>query len=127
MTPPSSPLRTSPYWLATAGFFGLTAVAALAAGAHAASGALAHELILQAGNLQLFHALLLVTLASNSGRWIGYSRWLITLGILLFCGSLYTKAFLALEHAPLAPWGGSFLMLGWLMLIIEGIGKARKA
>jgi uncharacterized membrane protein YgdD (TMEM256/DUF423 family) len=114
---------SSHYWLGIAALFGLTGVAASAIGAHAAQGALAHELIMQASCMQLFHAVLLVALHGHHGRWLTYGRWLLAGGMVFFCGSLYAKAFLMLEHAPLAPFGGSCLMLGWLAIAIHGFSK----
>lgn len=45
--------------------------------------------------------------------------WLLLAGILLFCGSIYaTRLGLVPAVGPLAPLGGSAVILGWLMLAV---------
>jgi uncharacterized membrane protein YgdD (TMEM256/DUF423 family) len=93
---------------------GCMAIAMGAAGAHGMQDAAAASLIEKASYYQLIHSLMLAVLALHSGRCFTLCRWLLLTGIALFCGSLYLKAFTIIAHAPLAPMGGSLLMLAWL-------------
>ncbi len=98
--------------LALAGGMGATAMMAAAASAH---GPLASDLASMASHLQLFHALAigLVALAPlpRWGHWGAAS--LFTLGVLGFCGGLYSMAWLGTSLGPIVPLGGSALIVGW--------------
>jgi uncharacterized membrane protein YgdD (TMEM256/DUF423 family) len=69
---------------------------------------------------QLIHATVLLALALVMLQWIHplitVAGWILTLGIILFSGSLYG---LALVGGPLmaimTPIGGTFLLAGWLL------------
>jgi uncharacterized membrane protein YgdD (TMEM256/DUF423 family) len=39
-----------------------------------------------------------------------------TLGLILFCGSMYALGLAAMSSGLLAPTGGFLLMIGWLLL-----------
>lgn len=46
--------------------------------------------------------------------------WLLLAGVLLFCGSIYASRLgLAPAAAFLAPWGGSAVILGWVLLAVS--------
>src|SRR5258708_32206537 len=61
---------------------------------------------------QLIHAGVLLWLAAGQGVWLRGARWLFVAGTLLFCGTLYLKAFGLSEAATaLAPTGGTSLLL----------------
>ena len=70
---------------------------------------------------QFFHglaliALVLVGLRGIGGRWLWLAAWLIAVGTLLFCGSIYAKTFGAPPGiVGAAPYGGVAIMLGWLV------------
>lgn len=103
-------------WLGLIGLIGFSAVALGAVGAHAGLAADAAALAEKASWYQLLHAVALLSVSGSESkwRWITYTGWLG--GIIFFCGSLYAKAFGMAAGAPLAPFGGTLLMLGWLFL-----------
>ncbi len=44
-----------------------------------------------------------------------------TLGLLAFCGAVYALALGGVRIGPLAPVGGTLLMLGWLLLALSAL------
>jgi uncharacterized membrane protein YgdD (TMEM256/DUF423 family) len=105
--------------LALAGGIGATAVMAAAVSAH---GPLASEMATTASYLQLFHALALAVVGLAP-----FPRWgqraaalLFTLGIVGFCGGVYSLAWLGISLGPIVPLGGACLILGWLVFGVAG-------
>jgi uncharacterized membrane protein YgdD (TMEM256/DUF423 family) len=112
--------------VAFAGVNGALAVAVGAAAAHVASDvASARELLRTGSDYQLWHALALLATALLMARAEGWARRLagtaaaaFASGVLLFSLSLYWAA---LGGRPVAaPFGGSLLILGWLLLAAAG-------
>ncbi|MDC3252872.1 DUF423 domain-containing protein [Crocinitomicaceae bacterium] len=75
---------------------------------------------------QLFHGLALVVLGALSDRLLVGSKWstrFIILGVLLFSCSIYLLSLqdllgVSLQFlGPLTPIGGSFMIVGWILLI----------
>jgi uncharacterized membrane protein YgdD (TMEM256/DUF423 family) len=112
--------------VAFAGLNGALAVAVGAAAAHVASDIPnARELLRTGSDYQLWHALALLATALLLERTPGWGRRLagaaaaaFALGVLLFSLSLYWAAFGG--RAAAAPFGGSLLILGWLLLAAAG-------
>jgi uncharacterized membrane protein YgdD (TMEM256/DUF423 family) len=113
-------------WIAVGSLAGLGAVAMAAAAAHAL-GALAPEMLrVVASGVQMqgWHALALLA----CGIWVErqaspWRRSLVHLagtafasGLLLFCGAVYALALGGVASGPMAPIGGTLLMVGWLLL-----------
>jgi len=115
-----------------AALFGLLAVVLAAAGSHilAQDGAEAQKLWATALQIHMFHSVALLGIAAliqpGSPPLMSWSGIAMTLGLLLFSGSLYLRAsgFLAVP-GPLAPLGGLLLMAAWLILIMTLIRKSR--
>lgn len=108
-------------------------IAALAGGSSVAMGAFtAHTLqnYLDAGALktmqtgaqyQMYHALALLAVAillrDVDSRRLKYSAMAFVLGMLLFCGSLYTLALTKVQgFGIITPIGGVLLIGGWLLM-----------
>ncbi len=83
---------------------------------------------------QMYHAILLVSIAfltkKSASKYISTAVNLIFFGVILFSGSIYLltlKNMFALEFlkfvGPITPIGGILLVIGWLLLIIEGLKK----
>jgi uncharacterized membrane protein YgdD (TMEM256/DUF423 family) len=114
-------------WIGLGALAGLTAVMMAALAAHALPHRLDAErlrLIDSALRMQGWHALALVGIGLWAGRASGgwatgcanAAGLAVTLGLLLFCGAVYTLALTGLRFGPIAPVGGSLLMLGWALL-----------
>lgn len=109
--------------------FGATAVILGAFGAHA----LGNQLSLSSLNVyetavkyQMYHALFLLFVSQNKTITDGtkkYISWVITLGIIMFSGSLYlisTNEITTVDFkflGPVTPIGGMLFIVGWLLLL----------
>lgn len=120
--------------LGAAAAFGFLAVAAGAWGAHAGSGRLTGarlEVWQIALTYHRFHALALLglaLLAPRAGRVVRWAAAAMAVGIVLFSGSLYGEALLAVRDLSLVtPVGGTFLLLGWALLGVAAWSKERTA
>jgi len=114
-------------WIALGGVAGLATVALAAVAAHVAPPAgdpAAPAMIQSAIQMLGWHALALLA----CGVWVARGGLLANLagaafaaGIVLFCGAVLLRAFTAQSLGPVAPIGGSMLMLGWLLLAISAL------
>jgi uncharacterized membrane protein YgdD (TMEM256/DUF423 family) len=110
-------IPTPCFWRLVAAVLGLTAVALAAVAAHAIADPKAALSVERAAVMQLIHAVLLIYLANLPGNWIRLARWATLVGLLLFCGAIYTKYLAEIVSAgAFAPAGGIMLMLGWALL-----------
>ena len=113
-------------WRLIAGFLGLSAVIIGAIAAHGLSDLQAIASVERAATYQLVHAVILIVTTLISGRAAQISRWLLLIGIILFCGSIYAKYLFDFTNATkFAPSGGVLLMLGWLSLALSGKARAK--
>lgn len=116
-------------------FAALNGAMAVALGAYAAHGLAgdphAQALAERASLYQLLHALALLgadRLAADGRRLAHLAALLFAVGEVLFAGSLYLKA---LTGGPLpvplaTPAGGIAFLLGWMMLALAGLFRARR-
>ncbi len=121
--------------LSTAGFLGMTAILLGAFGAHALKEVLDTEALatFETGvKYQMYHALLLLFLGSNTSISSQLKTWvyrLILIGVILFSGSIYllaTKSLSGMETkfvGPLTPVGGSLLIGAWGILVVHFLKK----
>jgi uncharacterized membrane protein YgdD (TMEM256/DUF423 family) len=119
-----------PVWLILGALDGAILVVLGAAGSH---GAIQDpelvRLFALAADYQGWHAVALLAIGLGGGRVEGGGRRLIhfaaaafLVGTILFSGSLYVHAFTGVAPIPMAaPFGGGFLILGWLLLIATGV------
>ncbi len=133
-----SAARSSRWILVAGGVFMALATICGALGAHALPGRLTPGQlgIYDTGvRFQFFQALGLLVLGTVARG--GYSdglrtaAWLLTAGIVCFCGSLYLLAFHITLGAPLVvglttPLGGILLISGWVMFAVTS-WRARRA
>ncbi len=118
----------------TASFFGLTAVALGAFGAHGLEDKISDDQLDNWGtavDYQFYHTVALLFLATFSrakNTYIRFSFVTFTLGILLFSGSLYLLSTRTLTDfgspailGPITPIGGLCFMLGWLGLLVATV------
>ena len=113
-------------FLSIGALFGLLGVAAGAFGAHALKSKLPVDSLAifeVAVRYQMYHALLLVALAALLGffpsLWVTLAGWFFIAGVVIFSGSLYFLLFSGVRWwGAITPIGGSFLLLGWLALVL---------
>jgi len=112
-----------------AGVSGFLAVAIGAFGAHGLEGKLTPELldIYKTGVLyHLIHSTLLAVLAVTATEGFKKTFYFIAAGIVLFSFSLYIYSTTGIKwFAMVTPFGGVAFLIGWVMLIVEGL-KVRK-
>lgn len=117
----------------TAAIFGLIAVILGAFGAHGLKGKIGSESLENwktAVDYQFYHTFALLFLATFSrakNSLINISYLSFTIGIFLFCGSLYllsTREITSLSTTvlgPITPIGGLFFIVGWISLFLATI------
>ncbi len=116
-------------WLAFGALFGLTAVALSAWAAHGLAqriGPVRLASVQNALTMQGWHALALLAtglLAEGRGGLVDAAGAAFVLGVLVFCGAVYASAFGVPGVGRFAPFGGTALMLGWLLLLIAAIRR----
>lgn len=119
--------RTQKLFLILAGLLLMVAAQLGALGAHAFDDTLTAKQISNwqlAVQYQMVHALGVILVCWLIDRFptagiFPLAGWLFLLGILLFCGSIYTSSFIGRGFiSSLAPFGGSSFMLAWLLVAI---------
>ncbi|WP_026933360.1 DUF423 domain-containing protein [Christiangramia echinicola] len=125
-------------FLIAGAMFGLTAVILGAFAAHGLKGAISAESLnsFETGvRFQMYHAFLLLILGGYdflSHKNINWIFYLICSGILLFSGSIYllsTGTIFSINFKPIAlltPLGGSLLIIGWIILLLNFIKLKKK-
>ena len=116
------------YFICIGAIGGFLGIAAGTFAAHVIKGQISDELLMSfkvGVQYQMYHSLALFAIAWACGRWPGRLvvtvGWLMILGTIIFCGSLY--AFAITEQAmfgPFAAAGGMILMIAWLMFAMVG-------
>lgn len=123
-----------------AGLFGLLAVGLGAFGAHGLKPLLDVEqlTIFKTGvQYQMSHALVLLALAlyleKSPNLWLNRAFTFISVGIVLFSGSLYLLSchqLLGMTSwkwlGPITPLGGLSFIVGWAMVMMKGVNKTEK-
>jgi uncharacterized membrane protein YgdD (TMEM256/DUF423 family) len=120
--PPEPPMQRT--WIALGALAGLTAVAMAAYLAHGIADPTAQRIVANGVQMQGWHALALVGTGlwtPKGGRLADAAGLAFTLGLILFCGSVYSLALAGISWGLLAPTGGILLMIGWLLLGVSAI------
>ena len=80
-----------------------------------------------ASNIHLFNAAGLLGLAALLARldsaWLKWGAWMVVLGTLVFCGSIYLHVITGRTPTNVAPAGGMLMMAGWLLAALAFIRK----
>ncbi len=116
-------------FLAVGGLYGLLGVALGAFGAHGLRDRLDPSQLSSwqtAVQYQLFHGLALlvvgVWLLQTGAEALRYAGAFFTVGVALFSGSIYILVLTSASWLGLVtPFGGLFLMVGWLAVIYAGV------
>jgi uncharacterized membrane protein YgdD (TMEM256/DUF423 family) len=111
-------------WIGLGALVGLLAVGMAAAAAHLIADAGAAAIAGRAIEMQGWHALALLATglwARRGGVVAHLAGAAFALGTVLFCGAVYALALGGVHLGPMAPSGGTLLMLGWLLLGVSAI------
>ena len=119
-------------WFTVGAFAAAIGVALGAFGAHALKSRVSEDLltVFETGvRYQMYHALALMAVAWAAtrwpGAWINASGWLFTIGILIFCGSLYLMTFTGIRWlGAITPIGGLCFILGWIAMAVASLRSA---
>ena len=114
------------FWLRIASIMMFLAVAVGAFGAHALRSKLSEEMlsVFDTGvRYHFYHALGLFAVAWLSEQLpsglVQASGWALTVGIVIFSGSLYLLSFTGLRWlGAITPVGGVAFLVGWLLLLV---------
>ena len=112
---------------------GFTGVGLGAFGAHGLKTVLSPDMMTvwqTAVQYHLVHAVVLLALAfglsAKPEKWLGRSAIMITLGLLLFSGSLYAMALTGIRPLGIiTPFGGISWLIGWAMLIPAALSMSK--
>lgn len=112
------------------GIYGALGVAGSAMAAHMVNS----DMLVTASHFLLFHAVALVAVGTASAALDGGRTALLTgasalaLGTFLFTGDLAIRALSEnLYHWGTAPYGGSVMIAGWVLVAIGGLLGSKKA
>lgn len=112
-------------WITAAGLIGFSGVALGAFGAHRLNDQISADMlsIYKTGVLyHLIHAIAILAIAFYGKKKFYKSALMFLIGIILFSFSLYIYAQTAnTTFAMITPVGGFFLLIGWALIIVEGI------
>jgi len=118
-------MKNQKMWIILAGFMGLTGVALGAFGAHGLRSNISSEMlsIYKTGILyHLIHSVAMLAVALFNNSKFYKSALMFFTGIILFSFSLYLYAITGnTTFAIVTPVGGIFFLIGWLLIIIEGM------
>ncbi len=106
-------------WIAVSSLAGVTAVAMAAYAAHGITDPTAARIVASGVQMQGWHALALLAVGlwtPRGGRLADAAGLAFTVGLVLFCGAVYSLAIAGISLGSLAPTGGILLMIGWLLL-----------
>lgn len=106
-------------WIGIGSLSGFGAVAMAAFAAHGISDPVSLRIVSSGVQMQGWHALALLCTAlwaPQGGRLAHAAGLTFTVGLVLFCGSVYSLGLAGVSWGILAPTGGTLLMLGWLLL-----------
>jgi uncharacterized membrane protein YgdD (TMEM256/DUF423 family) len=111
-------------WIGLGGLAGFGAVAMAAFAAHGIADPTALRIVSSGVQMQGWHALALLGVglwAPRGGRLAHAAGATFTVGLILFCGSVYALGIAGMSWGLLAPTGGILLMLGWLLLAASAL------
>ena len=106
-------------WIGLGSLAGFGAVAMAAFAAHGIGDGAAVRIVGSGVQMQGWHALAVLAtgLWAPRGGWLAQAAGLaFAVGLVLFCGAVYSLGLAGVSWGVLAPTGGILLMLGWLLL-----------
>lgn len=106
-------------WIGLGSVAGFGAVAMAAFAAHGINDAASLRIVSSGVQMQGWHALALLATAlwaPRGGRLADAAGLAFAVGMVLFCGAVYSLGLAGASWGILAPAGGTLLMIGWLLL-----------
>jgi uncharacterized membrane protein YgdD (TMEM256/DUF423 family) len=106
-------------WIGLGSLSGLGAVAMAAFAAHGIANDTSLRIVSSGVQMQGWHALALLGIgrwAPRGGRLADAAGAAFAVGLVLFCGAVYSLALARVSWGLLAPVGGILLMIGWVLL-----------
>ena len=117
------------FWIITGGFLGLTGVALGAFGAHGLKDVLSPEMLETCKTgifYHLLHTVVMVAIVFSSKAAMHKSAFFFLAGIILFSFSLYLYSYSQIKlFVTITPFGGVSFLIGWILLIFEGVRAVR--
>ena len=122
-------MKTSARAVAFAGaILSLSAVILAALGSHMIDMKGLQGIWQTASILHLFNAAALIglaaLLANLESRFLQWGAWLIVLGTVVFCGSIYLHVVSGYKMSSVAPTGGLLMMAGWFLAVLALLRKS---
>jgi len=122
-------LNTSARAIALAGaLLALSGVILAAMGSHLVDMNGLQDIWRTASNIHLFSAASLMGLAALLTRLesapLKWGSWLIVLGTIIFCGSIYLHVITGRNLPAVTPGGGLLMMSGWLLTALAFLRKS---
>jgi uncharacterized membrane protein YgdD (TMEM256/DUF423 family) len=111
-------------WIILGALAGFGTVAMAGYAAHGITDPTALRIVSSGVQIQGWHALALLATAlwaPHGGRLAHAAGATFTIGLILFCGSVYGLALAGMSRGFLAPIGVILLMLGWLLLAASAL------
>ena len=111
-------------WVAVGAIVGLLAVLAAAGSAHGSAEASVMRARSSGAQMLGWHALAIVAVGlwGAQGGWLTHAAGgLFTLGLVMFCGAIYSPMVGGPNLGLVAPAGGGALMLGWVALAASAL------
>jgi len=122
-------MNNQKFWIAAAGLIGFSGVALGAFGAHRLSDQISAEMlsIYKTGVLyHLIHFVAILAIAFYGNKLFYKSALMFVIGIIVFSFSLYIYAQTSnTTFSMITPVGGIFLLIGWALIIFEGLKMKR--
>jgi uncharacterized membrane protein YgdD (TMEM256/DUF423 family) len=110
--------------------FGAVAMAAFAAHGLGHLEPAAQTMVRDGVQMQGWHALALLfcgVWAPRGGKLADAAGAAFVIGLLAFCGGVYSLALAGLRLPDVAPVGGTLLMLGWLLLFASAVWRPQRS
>ena len=118
-------MNNSKNWIIICGFLGFAGVALGAFGAHGLKDVLSAEMLetYKTGILyHLIHSVVIIAIVFSSKVAMHKSALFFLAGIILFSFSLYLYSYTQVKlFAIITPFGGVSFLIGWILLIFEGV------
>jgi len=124
------------YWIGVGSILAFLSVLVGALGAHWFEPVMdmdAKDIYETSVRFQMFHSVALILIGIILNFKVGFNRfffyipWLIFVGTVIFCGSLYTISLSSFNwFGAIAPFGALLFIFGWLLLAFSVIDLSRQ-